>query len=64
MKIQNIINKLSKSKQNNDYEEFKKIFESLNLDELIHLQTFATELKDSCDKEISNHKFFKIINKK
>jgi hypothetical protein len=55
MKIQDIINQLAKSKQKNNFEEFKKIFESLSLKELTLLQTFATELKDSCKKQILQH---------
>lgn len=50
METYQVINELAKLKQKEDYEGFKNLFESLNLNELTKLHMFSIELKNSCEQ--------------
>ena len=52
-KTSEILTQLAEHQRNNDYEGFKELFYSLNNDELTKLNTFAIELKNSCENRIS-----------
>jgi hypothetical protein len=55
LKTSEILQKIANFKQNEDYEGFKNLFETLEFEELLQLRGFARELKKFCDKKLTEH---------
>lgn len=52
LKNHQILGLIAETRRNNDYESFKVLLESLDVDQLLHLTQFARELESYCKRQL------------